>query len=115
MRMVVYKYPLLRAVGVQDIDMPHGAKILSVAVQDGPQIVLWAVHHTDSKGDPIAEPATRHILMTWTGRPFAVEAKAALTFIGSVTTLEPVEADYYIGGAGHASIVWHVFEVGVPQ
>jgi hypothetical protein len=83
--MVIYKYPL-KLVAVQPVAMPEGARILSVANQNG-IICLWA-----EIADPSAVAKARAIEIIGTGNRFP---DAYRTFIGTV-----LDGKY----------VWHVFE-----
>lgn len=85
--MTIWKF-VLEISDIQEIQMPGGADILSVAEQDG-RLCLWALV------DPGAIRECRKVWIIVTGNPFpeAVE----LHFIGTV----PMH-----GGA----LIWHVFE-----
>lgn len=80
----IFKYPL-EITDTQEISMPAGAKILSVANQRG-MLCLWALC------DPKAKRDSRTIEIVGTGNPWDDRDSV---FIGSVV-IEP--------------FVWHVFE-----
>jgi hypothetical protein len=80
----IYKYPL-EITGVQPVDMPAGAKLLSVANQNG-TLCLWAMVDTDAPND------RRVIVICGTGHAMD---DAGLIFIGTVLM---------------GPLVWHVFE-----
>lgn len=85
--MIIYKYPM-EMLRLQFIEFPAGAKILSVANQNG-TICLWA-----SILNPDADAATRRRAIEIIGTGDQV-SKADRTFIGTVLM------DGY---------VWHIFE-----
>lgn len=86
MSKTIYKYPL-EVADVQDVMLPDGAQILSVAMQ-GQTLCLWAMVDTD------LQLKRRRIVVYGTGHPFG---DANQVFIGTVLM---------DGG----SLVWHVFE-----
>lgn len=71
--MRVYKYPLSPFVD-QTISMPHGARVVHLAVQDG-QVCLWAIV------DPSAPPEPRHFSVLGTGDRTLAEDS---TYVGTV-------------------------------
>lgn len=85
--MVIYKYPL-KMLRLQSVEFPAGAKILSVANQNG-TICLWA---SILNPDPDAATRRREIEIIGTGDQVS---KADRTFIGTVLV---------------GAYVWHVFE-----
>lgn len=86
---VIWKYPL-RIKDVNFVKMPEGAKVLSVAIQNG-TLCLWAMVDTSQI---IKERAFKII---GTGHPINFDDPASeLSFIGTV-----------IDG----QFVWHVFEL----
>ena len=87
--MVIWKFKL-EITDVQVVRMPAGAKILSVANQDG-NLCLWAMVHTESPN------VDRKIEILGTGNPIPLY-RAPRTFIGTAI----------IG-----RFVWHVFESAV--
>lgn len=87
----IFKYPL-EITDVQDVTMPAGVKILSVAEQDHSGIVLWA--DVDSQ----APKVRRRIVIVGTGNPM-LTVPADAVFVGTVQTF---------GGR----LVWHVYDGG---
>ena len=85
MNKVIWKFPL-NLTDIQDVLLPIGAQILSVAEQNG-VICLWAVV------DPEAEDGTRLIEIHGTGNDFGPGNRL---FLGTVVM---------------NAFVWHVFEV----
>lgn len=85
----IWKYPLAIADEIQEIDMPIGAKILTVQIQRG-VACMWALV------DPEAEKTKRAFKIIGTGHPIKVDV--TLDYIGTVQQL---------GG----TLVWHVFEL----
>lgn len=85
--MTIYKYPLKRA-GVQKVTMPHGARLLHVAMQNG-QPTLWA--HVD---DGVVR-VDRLIAVIGTGNPAP----------------DPDESEY-VGSVFDGPFVWHIFDGG---
>lgn len=81
----IYKY-VLQAVDYQEVEMPSGARILSVQNQYD-EIVIWAKVFTT------AEPERRQIHIFGTGSPLPEMAKLM-----------------YIGSVHQPPFVWHVFE-----
>lgn len=88
--MVIYKYPIL-VIDSQCIELPKGAVILSVGVQNEIQVCLWAVV------DPTQGVEYREIVIIGTGNPMTeLPANLRRAFIGTVL---------------QGPFVWHVFEV----
>lgn len=85
--MVIWKYEL-EIKDLQHVDMPYGAKILSVANQNG-NLCMWA------SVDPSAEKMWRFVEIIGTGHLIPTDLNGERIFIGTVV----------IG-----SLVWHVFE-----
>lgn len=83
----IWKFPLL-ITGMQEVEMPKGAKIISTGTQ-AEVVCLWAIV------DPEAEKEKREIAIVGTGHQMP---DRALSFIGT-TQMH--------GGA----LIWHVFEV----
>lgn len=83
----VYKYPIYLH-DRQLVDMPWGAKILSVGYDPSGQLVLWAAVDTANL------PWLRRIVMVGTGN----------------TIPTPVGSLQFIGTVVQAPFVWHVFE-----
>ena len=81
----IWKFPLA-LVDAYPVDMPRGARILSVADQNG-TLCLWA------EVDPEAPCETRRIRIVGSGHPVPQEPK--LQFIGT---------------AVQGPFVWHVYE-----
>lgn len=86
----VYKYPLTGQERPQVVDMPDGAKILSVQEQDH-VIMIWALV------DPDAQPLARVFKVVGTGHPLGV-----------------AENWDHIGTVVAPPFVWHVFAHPVP-
>lgn len=86
MNKVIWKFPL-KLTDIQDVLLPIGAQILSVAEQNG-VICLWAIVN------PEEEKATRSIEIHGTGNDSF--GPGSRTFLGTVV-MNP--------------FVWHVFEV----
>jgi hypothetical protein len=87
----IYKYPIFQAgTGTETLQLPSGAQILSVQLQQG-AAQLWAVV------DPAAPIEPREIYVAGTGHPLP-EGAERWRF---VDTLQ----------AGGGSFVFHVFEV----
>jgi len=81
----IFKYEL-EATGLQEVEMPKGAKILSTKIQYG-RIYIWALVDEDNTTQK------KTILLAGTGHPISSEHN--LKFIGTVQ-----------GG----QFVWHIFE-----
>ena len=81
----IWRFPL-GIVDAQNVDMPEGARILTVQ-QQGACLCLWAIV------DPDAAPRPRRILIAGTGHP----CFDGLRYISTAQT-----------AAGR--LVWHVFE-----
>ncbi|MBX3579959.1 MAG: hypothetical protein KF723_22375 [Rhizobiaceae bacterium] len=88
MALTIWKFPL-KITDVQDVEMPIGSRILSVAEQHG-VICLWALVNPH----PEAGKAVRRITIVGTGYP--VPHGYTADYIGTVLTS---------GG----DLVWHVF------
>lgn len=88
--MVVYKYPL-SLVSKQHVQMPLGAKILSVAKQRE-QLCLWALVDTE------AVSYARLIEIHGTGQRF-----------------KQSESQSFVGTVFDVPFVWHVFDCGVVR
>lgn len=84
---VIYKYPLA-VTDHQVIQLPKGAKLLSVQTQND-YLCLWALV------DPSQDAEPRHIAIVGPGH--VLTAIDALTYIGT--------AQHFDG-----KLVWHVFE-----
>lgn len=80
----IWKYRL-HLTDSQTIDMPCGAEILSVQMQDG-YVCMWALCNTDAATEP------RHIVIIGTGNPIRFKTGK---FIGTV------QSEHF---------VWHVFD-----
>lgn len=85
--MVIWKYEL-EITDVQSVQMPEGAKIISVANQGG-VLCLWAMV------DPMQATRKRAIVIIGTGNPIRSAGKIKLKFIGTALIEQ---------------FVWHVFE-----
>ena len=85
--MVIWKYELEIA-DMQEVTMPDGAELLSVANQDG-NLCLWAMV------DPSKEKRRRYIEIIGTGNPIFTDMGVDREFIGTAV-VNP--------------FVWHVFE-----
>jgi hypothetical protein len=83
----IWKYTLA-ITDTQDIEMPSGARILSVANQNG-ELCLWALVPTANA------TKTRCIEIIGTGNPISPNHEASRRFIGTAV-INP--------------FVWHVFE-----
>lgn len=88
----IHKYPLQIQNRAQAVDIPVGAELLTVQIQNG-QPVLWAMV------DPDAPKVMRHVQMYGTGWPISVNDEL-IKFLGTVQCN---------GGI----LVWHFFEVHV--
>jgi hypothetical protein len=86
----VWKYPL-KLTDWQPIDMPKGARLLSVAEQHG-ILCLWALV------DTTADKTARSIVIIGTGH-LAPAPTDPFTYVGSA-----------LAAAG--DLVWHVFDAG---
>jgi len=89
----IYKYQLKTDEGVQEIPMPTGARILTVALQNGIP-TLWV------EVDPDEEPDARRFCIYPTGQPIGVENPVDRNYIGT----------FQIGGLID-TLVGHVFEL----
>jgi hypothetical protein len=89
----IWKFPLAPA-DIQDVPMPPGAEILSVAVQKG-SVCLWA------QVVPAEMKESRRVAMIGTGIPiYEHDLPASAKFIGTVLLND-------------GSLVLHVFDLGV--
>ena len=86
MSQMVYKYPL-ELTDTQQIEMPDGARLLSVKNQQG-TLCLWALV------DPHAPMVKRTIYVLGTGH----------------TRNDEVSAELFVGTVLMGWLVWHVFE-----
>ena len=85
----IYKYPLrFNSIGAETIDMPVGARILSVQMQ-GDTITLWALVQPGSKTETVR-----------------------FTMIGTGWELPDDFAtkNLYLGTVQYESLVWHIFK-----
>jgi len=82
---LIYKYEL--EIGKNDMELPLGSHVLSVANQAG-ELVMWVLFNTDYPGTE-----TREVFVVGTGNPFNNRG-GLLRFIGSVSV---------------SPYVWHVF------
>jgi len=88
----IWKYPL-DLKGVQTVEMPEGAEILSVQTQThSGRVCLWALVSTQV---PLSN---RRIHIHGTGHPTVMQRGA---FVGTVQTPD--------------GFVWHVFDMGEEQ
>lgn len=85
--MVIWKFNLV-ITDMQEVVMPDGAELLSVANQRG-VLCLWAMV------DPLKEKRPRYIEIVGTGNPMPVDMGVDRKFIGTAV-VDP--------------FVWHVFE-----
>lgn len=79
MRCKVYKYPV--QLGVNAVQMPQGAKILTAGAQaneSGYQLVIWALVPETSALE------VKSIVVVYTGQPF--DCAETANYIGSVVT-----------------------------
>lgn len=83
-KQTIWKFPL-EITGVQEVRLPRGAKIISVANQNG-VICLWAMVAPDSPLEP------RIIFIYGTGHPL------------------PEDSGRFLGSVLQDPFVWHVFE-----
>jgi len=74
---VIWKYTLSITSGAQRLEMPQGARLLSVAEQAG-KLCLWAMV------DPAKSHTTRYVEVTGTGQP--LDAGINRRLIGTVIT-----------------------------
>ena len=87
--MVIWKY-LLDCVDEQQIQMPRGAQLLSVANQGG-CVCLWAMVDPSQR-----QTESRRFMLAGTGVPIEKHLTPAMRFIGTVVT---------------GPFVWHIFEL----
>jgi hypothetical protein len=96
----IYKYPV-RIVDESTVEMPRGAKLLSVAVV-GDDVFLWALVDTEAK------MAVRRFRLAGTGHPLTAASVEA-------HPLDMVQlANKFVGTAltHGGSLVWHLFDMG---
>lgn len=72
---IIYKYKINPR--IDTIDMPEGAEILTVALQND-DLYLWA------KVDPTQEPRTRHFHVVGTGTPLPELSGVNYQYLGTV-------------------------------
>lgn len=89
MKMVIWKFEL-QITDLQEVTMPDGAELLSVANQNG-SLCLWAMVDPD----PYKEKRHRYIEIIGTGNPILVDVAIDRKFIGTAVV---------------SPFVWHVFE-----
>lgn len=92
MNLIIWKFKL-EIVDIQEIFLPDGAELLSVANQ-GESLCLWAIV------DPSKEKRNRCIEIIKTGELILMDATIYRKFIGTVVI---------------SPFVWHVFESGLIQ
>lgn len=95
----IYKYPLLLD-DLSHVEMPKGAEVLSVGIQDNNALVLWVIVDTDEK-----DTILRVFRISGTGHPLELDGSVKCSdmhFIGTVSQLA--------NGIGPTNLVWHVFE-----
>lgn len=85
----IWKFPL-KITGVQAVEMPKGAKILTVQMQHD-EMCIWAIVNPD------VEKQKRLFRVIGTGHPIESKGIEALEYIGSVQ-----QSDLF---------VWHLYEV----
>ena len=73
---VIYKYPLRRA-DEQTVDMPMGARVISVGIQNGTEIMVWAVV------DPSRPRCPRRFWICPTGEELPLSMVSAKQFVGT--------------------------------
>ena len=89
MKMVIWKFEL-QITDLQEVTMPDGAELLSVANQNG-SLCLWAMVDPDLS----KEKRHRYIEIIGTGNPILVDVAIDRKFIGTAVV---------------SPFVWHVFE-----
>lgn len=94
---MIYKYPL-KITDEQSVDMPTGAKILSVQMQ-GKTLCLWASVNPENK------QSKRTICIVGTGNPFDEDRNVRLG-----TSEGRGVGCVYLGTVQDQGFVWHVFE-----
>jgi hypothetical protein len=77
MGLVIHKYSLERT-DEQRVNMPRGARVLSVGIQNAMDIVVWAIV------DPMQPREPRTFWVVGTGHPFPPSAVAINQFVGTV-------------------------------
>lgn len=88
----IHKYPI-KLVDSQAIDMPDGAKILCVQVQNG-VACIWAEVDTDA-------PRIKRVIETYgTGHPFGGVVPVAIAERKYIGTYQTSDGGY----------IWHVYE-----
>lgn len=83
----IFKYQL-GIIGWQEVELPIGAKILSVQMQHE-KLFLWALVNEDKRKEK------REIVLAGTGHP--IEDTDDLKFLGTVQEMD-------------GDLVWHIFE-----
>ena len=89
-REVIYKYPLIQTDGFE-IEMPKGARILTVQVQDG-EPYIWAIVNPDN------DTEVRGFRLAGTGHQLNTMGFTDMVYIGTF--------QLYDGG-----LVFHLFEI----
>lgn len=77
---VIYKYPFRYTQST--ITLPYGAKVMSVGIQNGRDMVLWAIVN------PANDPSERGIRVLMTGEPFDYDELDGYRFVGTVTNCD---------------------------
>lgn len=83
----IWKFPIV-VTDDQEVEMPEGARIVTVQVQKG-TLNLWAIV------DPSAPLKKRHIKVVGTGH--SQSSLSSLSYIGTAQMME-------------GTLIWHVFE-----
>jgi hypothetical protein len=97
----IFKYPV-RIVDESTLEMPRGAKLLSVGVANDTEVFLWALVDTEAK------MAVRRLHVHGTGNPITAATVEA-------HPLDMVQlANKFVGTAltHGGSLVWHLFDMG---
>ncbi len=84
----IWKFPIATTFR-QDVEMPHGSRIISAQQQHG-QLCIWA------EVNPKADKCNRQIVIIGTGHELPREG-ICMEFIATVQTLDGV-------------LVWHIYE-----
>ena len=87
---IIYKYPIIIHDHIS-IEMPQGAKVLTVQMQRGIPCI-WATV------DPDNEPATKYFRLAGTGHPITERTSQLLKYIGSFQMEEE-------------TLIFHLFEI----
>ena len=92
----IYKYPM-RGVGINELNLPVGAKILTAQMQ-GDALMVWAL--VDDHPDRLTDPRTFYVLGTgWNAEMLYRENEEDIaTYLATVQ-----QKDGFVG------FVWHVF------